>query len=65
MNRFKYHVVSETPDQEIWVCEACKKGNNELILTGKWKLVDRCNDGTIPCEVCKGAGVSPEPAKGG
>lgn len=52
MKRFKYHVVSDTPGQEVWACEACKKDNNELILTGTWKLVDRCNDDSIPCEVC-------------
>jgi len=52
MKRFKYHVVSDKPDQEIWTCEACKKANNELILTGTWKLIDRYNDDSIPCGVC-------------
>jgi hypothetical protein len=52
MNIFKYQ-ISDKPDQEIWVCEACKKGNNKLILTGKWKLIDKCSDDGIPCAICQ------------
>lgn len=52
MNKFKYQ-ISDKPDQEIWVCEACKKGNNQLILTGKWKLIDRCSDKKILCFLCE------------
>ena len=52
MNKYKYQVSDKT-DQEVWVCEACKKGKNELILTGKWKLIDRCSDSGIPCAICE------------
>lgn len=52
MNKFKYQ-ISDKPDQEIWVCEACKRGKNQLILTGKWKLIDRCNDSRISCSLCE------------
>ena len=52
MSKYKYQ-ISEKTDQEIWVCEACKKGRNQLILTGKWKLVDRCSDEEIQCSLCK------------
>lgn len=51
MNKYKYQISSKT-DQEIWVCEACKKANTQLILTGKWKLIDRRNNAKIPCGVC-------------
>jgi len=52
VNKFKYQISDKT-DQEIWVCEACKKGNNQLILTGKWKLIDRCSDSGILCSLCE------------
>jgi hypothetical protein len=41
MNRSKYQVTGKA-GHEIWVCDACKKVNNDLILLGKWKLIDRC-----------------------
>ena len=53
MKRHKYQVVGKT-DHEIWVCDACKKANNDLILKGKWKLIDRCSDGAVQCDVCSG-----------
>jgi hypothetical protein len=52
MTKYKYPISGKT-DQEIWVCEACKKGNNQLILTGKWKLIDRCSDKKILCSLCE------------
>jgi len=52
MNKYKYQISDKT-DQEIWVCEACKKGYNQHILTGKWKLIDRCSDGGILCSLCE------------
>lgn len=52
MNKYKYQ-ISDKIDQEIWVCEACKKGNNQLILTGKWKLIDRSGDSGILCSLCE------------
>ena len=52
-NKYKYQTSGKT-DQEIWVCEACKKGNSQLILTGKWKLIDRSSDSGIPCVICQG-----------
>lgn len=51
MNKFKYQISDKT-DQEIWVCEACKKRNNQLILTGKWKLIDRSDDSVNLCSLC-------------
>jgi hypothetical protein len=60
MNRYKY-LISDKTDQEIWVCETCKKGNNKLILAGKWKLVDKCSDDGIPCAICDGSDVDAEP----
>lgn len=61
MNRSKYQVTG-VADHEIWVCDACKKVNNDLILMGKWKLIDRCRDCAIQCDVCDGniAGANPD-----
>jgi hypothetical protein len=59
MNKYKYQISDKT-DQEIWVCEVCKKGKNQLILTGKWKLIDRCSDSGIPCEICKRNNIDTE-----
>jgi hypothetical protein len=53
MIKYKYQISGKT-DEEIWVCEACRKVKNELILTGKWKLIDRCSDSGIPCAICEG-----------
>lgn len=47
MNKYKYQ-ISDKFNQEVWVCETCKKGKSLLILTGKWKLIDRCYDCTHP-----------------
>ncbi|MEW6520097.1 MAG: hypothetical protein AB1461_11845 [Thermodesulfobacteriota bacterium] len=40
MIKYKYQISGKIAE-EIWVCEACGKGKNEVILTGKWKLIDR------------------------
>ena len=53
MNRHKYQVAGRN-SREIWVCEACKKSNNDRILMGEWKLIDRCYDCSIPCGICEG-----------
>ncbi|MDD3816059.1 MAG: hypothetical protein PHZ02_15600 [Desulfocapsaceae bacterium] len=52
MNKYKYRTLSKT-NQEIWVCEACKKEKIESILTGKWKLIDRSTEPDILCAVCE------------
>ena len=61
MKKFKYQIESPKSCKEIWVCDTCKKANNELILTGKWKLIDLCSDSGISCEICKGSDVDAEP----
>jgi len=52
MNKFKYQ-ISDKKNQEIWVCEVCKKGKTQLILSGKWKLIDRSSDDNIKCFLCE------------
>jgi len=52
INKFKYQ-ISDKKNQEIWVCEICKKGKTQLILTGKWKLIDRSGDSGILCSLCE------------
>jgi hypothetical protein len=51
MNNYKYKTTNKA-NQEIWVCETCKKGKIEFILTGQWKLLDRSTDPKILCVVC-------------
>jgi ribosomal protein L37AE/L43A len=51
MNKYKYKTTNKA-NQEIWVCETCKKGEMESILTGNWKLIDRSADPDIRCAVC-------------
>lgn len=53
MNKYKYQ-TSDKANQEIWICETCKKGKIESILTGKWKLIDRSTEPAIRCAVCEG-----------
>lgn len=53
MNRYKYQVAGRN-SREIWVCDTCKKTNNDRILMGEWKLIDRCHDCSFPCGVCEG-----------
>ncbi len=53
MNKYK-HQISDQKDDGIWVCNSCRKANNALILKGKWKLIDRCSNSAIPCDVCGG-----------
>lgn len=51
MKRYKYQVTGDG-HSEIWVCEICKKANNERILLGKWKLIDRREQYDVPCAFC-------------
>ena len=53
LNRYNPQVAGKT-GREVWVCDACKKVNNDLILMGKWKLIDRCCDCAIQCDICAG-----------
>lgn len=61
MIKCKYQISGKT-DEEIWVCEACRNVKNEVILTGKWKLIDRRGDAGILFALCeeKQSGTSPE-----
>lgn len=58
MERSQY-IISGSSKQEksIWVCGKCKKAHIEAVLLGRWKLIDRKDDDSIPCDVC-GAGLS-------
>lgn len=59
MSKFQYQ-LSDKKDQEIWVCEACRNANKESILTGKWKLIDRCGDSGIKCFLCEANVIAQE-----
>lgn len=48
MSRYNYQVKN---GRSVWVCEACKKANMDLILLGVWKLIDRRDDSSA-CEQC-------------
>ena len=52
MERFHYIITSSAKQEKTtWVCGKCKKDNMELILLGKWKLIDR-NPDPGPCDLC-------------
>lgn len=53
MKQYKYVAYNKTgQDVEFWVCESCRKQNNNLILEGKWRLIDRQDEGIISCSEC-------------
>lgn len=57
MLRYKYFIEdADWADRETWVCENCRKENNEFILLGYWKLIDKRYDAVMPCDRC-GKGV--------
>lgn len=53
MKKFKYLTSSNGDQDEICVCDACKKANMENILIGKWRLIDRWDDSGTFCDLCQ------------
>lgn len=37
---------------ELWVCADCRKNNSDMILVGKWRLIDKSVDPKLPCRRC-------------
>lgn len=59
MQMFQYITIdNEDRQQEIWICKNCRKNNNDLILDGQWRLIDRKNDQEIECCCCGGIKTS-------
>jgi hypothetical protein len=57
VKRFQYLIVDSSGlQQEIWVCEQCRKQNCENILTGRWRLVDKSETADFDCRRCLGKG---------
>lgn len=53
MKMFQYITVdSKGWQKEIWACEICRKKNCIEILTGKWRLIDRCENAEFDCDKC-------------
>ena len=35
---------------EVWVCADCRRKYSDMILTGKWRLIDKRTDPHFNCE---------------
>ncbi len=54
MKMFQYITIdSKGRQEEIWVCEDCRKKNSIQILKGKWRLIDKCENVNIECDNCR------------
>lgn len=42
-----------SPEEELWVCEGCRKLNSNLILEGKWRLIGKIENGDMTCDECQ------------
>ena len=52
----KYQYMVKKQDgqaEEFWVCNNCKKANNQKILLGNWRLVDKSTSSVITCKLCE------------
>ncbi len=53
MRMFQYIILeSKGMSEEIWACEICRKKNRDQILTGNWRLIDKCDSTVIKCDKC-------------
>lgn len=55
MKMFQYLTVDDkVGEEEFWVCEHCRKLNCDKILTGFWRLIDKCDcdNAEIYCTKC-------------
>jgi len=51
----KYQYVTDkkgTSQDEVWVCSDCRKDNTNMILIGKWRLIDKSVDPKVNCGKC-------------
>ena len=54
MKMFQYITIdSKGRREEIWACEKCRKKNSIQILTGKWRLIDKCENTEFDCDTCR------------
>ena len=54
MKMFQYITIdSKGWQKEIWACENCRKQNSVQILTGKWRLIDKCENAEFDCDNCR------------
>ncbi len=53
MKHYKYISRNKAErEKEFWVCDKCRKLNSNLILEGKWRLIDRRDGGELTCCIC-------------
>lgn len=53
MKYFQYLTKEKTGDnEELWVCEECRRLNNNLILEGKWRLIGKKETDQEACGEC-------------
>ena len=55
MKKFKYIIIDQNNERNIWTCAACKKAHIEKILLGEWKLIEMSDDPDIQCDICSAA----------
>lgn len=54
MKYYQYITKEKTsPEEELWVCEDCRKLNSNRILEGKWRLIGRQESDAITCDACR------------
>ena len=56
MKLFKYRLKD---DSELWICDACRKKHQNLILLKSWGLIDKKEDDS-DCEYCSHLAVTHE-----
>lgn len=53
MKMYQYKVAGAKGQQEeIWVCEECRKANGDLIFDGRWKLIGKEDNAEQVCARC-------------
>jgi len=58
MKMFQYVVISSKGKQEeIWVCEHCRKKHADQSFDGNWRLIDKCISGNMECAMCNAGHV--------
>jgi hypothetical protein len=53
MKMFQYLTMTDEGQQEeIWVCEYCRRQNYKNILVGNWRLIDKHDATDCDCARC-------------
>jgi len=48
--KYQYAIENgRTSLKEVWVCADCRKDHTDMILVGKWRLIDKSIDPKLNC----------------